>query len=103
MLTNKQKRKFKIVIGIIMLIAVGIVAEYLFEYFTKETSNQMSFFANHLSLGIVLILVGIIAFLLPFTTRTRFGEGKGDNMILVVGILLILCGIITIPLTFLFS
>ena len=101
MLTNNQKRKFKIAIGILMLIALAIVAEYLFEYFTKETTNQMSFFANHLALGFVLIVIGFIAFLLPFTTRTRFGEGKGDNMILVVGILLVLCGILAIPLTFL--
>lgn len=102
MLTNQQKKVFKIIIGICALIALAIGIEYMVEYFINDSANKMSFFANHFSLGIALIFIGIIAFLLPFTTRTRFGEGKGDNMIMIVGVLLVLCGIIAIPLTFLF-
>lgn len=101
MLTNEQKKIFKTVIGIIMLIALVVGVEYAIEYFMNDAQNKMSFFAQHFSFGIILFLIGIIAFLLPFTTRTRFGEGKGDNMMLIVGVLLMLAGIITIPLTFL--
>ncbi len=103
MLTNEQKKVFKIIIGVLMFITLALGVEYLIEYFmNSDAMNNMSFFATHFTFGICLILIGIIAFLLPFQTRTRFGEGKGDNMMLIVGILLVLCGIIAIPITFLF-
>ena len=48
----------------------------------------------------MLMLVGAIAFMLPLTTRTRYGEGKGDNLMIIVAILLVLAGIVTIGITF---
>ena len=100
MLTNEQKRIFKIIIFVLILIILALGAEYLIEYFTHEFENQLSFFARHFTFGLMLILVGGIAFMLPLTTRTRYGEGKGDNLMIIVSILLVLAGIVTIGITF---
>ena len=98
---NKKKiLTVKIIIFVLALMILTLVGEYLYEYFTKDFAD-ISFFAKYFSLGIALILIGIIAFLLPFFTRSRFGDNKGDNTMLVVAILLVLCGIVTIPLSFL--
>ena len=101
MLTNEQKKIIKIIIMVCTAIALLVGVEYIIEYFLSDSTHQISFFASHFTLGIILIFIGIVAFLLPFTTRTRFGEGRGDNMMLIVGVLLILSGIIAIPLSFL--
>ncbi len=102
MLTNEQKKVIKIIIMVCTFIALAVGVEYIIEYFMEGSGHQISFFANHFTLGIILILIGIIAFLLPFTTRNRFGDGRGDNMMLIVGVLLVLSGIIAIPLSFVF-
>ena len=100
MLTDKQKKIFKLIILLAAAIALTCGAEYMIEFFMHSDKSEFSFFASHLSLGLALMFMGVVAFLLPFTTRTRFGDGKGDNMMLIVGILLALSGIITIGLSF---
>ena len=98
---NKNRiQTVKIIIFILIVLVLALGAEYLIEYFNAEHMEDMSFFARHFSLGLALILIGAIAFTLPFLTRTRYGDNKGDNTMLVVAILLLLCGIISIPLTF---
>jgi len=100
MLSKNQKKIAKIVIFVLILIILALGVEYLIEYFTHEFENQLSFFARHFTFGIMLMLVGAIAFMLPLTTRTRYGEGKGDNLMIIVAILLVLAGIVTIGITF---
>ena len=100
MLTDKQKKVFKLIILIAAGIALACGIEYMVEFFIVSDKSQFSFFASHLALGLALMFMGVVAFFLPFTTRTRFGHSKGDNMMLIVGILLVLSGIITIGLSF---
>ena len=100
-MNKKRIQTVKIVIFVLVLLVLTLVGEYLFEYFTHDTYDEISFFAKHFSLGIALILIGCIAFCLPFFTRSRYGDNKGDSAMLIVSILLVLCGIISIPLTFL--
>lgn len=99
-MNKKRIQTVKIIIFVLVLVVLALIGEYLYEYFTNDYFDKLSFFAKHFSLGLALIIIGVIAFLLPFFTRTRYGDNKGDNTMLIVAILLVLVGIITIPLTF---
>ena len=50
---------------------------------------------------ICLFIVGVIALLLPMVGTTKYGDGKGDSMMIVVGFLLMLCAIISVIYSFL--
>lgn len=99
-MNKKRIQTVKIVIFVLVVLVLALGTEYLIEYFSHEHFDEMSFFAQHFTLGIALILIGVIAFILPFLTRTRYGDNKGDNMMLIVSILLVLCGIVAIALSF---
>lgn len=98
---KKKIQTVKIIIFVLAVIILGLIVGYLYEYFTSKTFDDIHFFFKYFALGIALILIGIIAFCLPFFTRTRYGDNKGDNTMLIVAILLVLCGIVSIPLSFL--
>ncbi|MBQ9900106.1 MAG: hypothetical protein IJM36_03135 [Acholeplasmatales bacterium] len=99
-MNKKRIQTVKIIIFVLAVLVLCLVGEYLYEYFTRDFAD-ISFFAKYFSLGLALILIGCIAFCLPFFTRTRYGDNKGDNTMLIVAILLVLCGIVSIPLSFL--
>ena len=100
-MNKKRIQTVKIVIFVLAVLVLALVSGYLVNYFTSPDFNNMWFFFKYFALGLALILIGCIAFCLPFLTRTRYGDNKGDNTMLIVGILLILCGIVSIPLQFL--
>jgi hypothetical protein len=50
---------------------------------------------------IIMILIGIIAILMPLLNGQKVvGENKGDNMMLVVGVLLIVCGLLSVLMSY---
>ena len=91
-----------LVFRIILVIAFIFVVTCTIIYFMEMGSESRSFFSLHFALPTILLLVGIIAIMLSMMSKMSItGESKGDNMMIGVGFLLILCSIITLILSFL--
>lgn len=99
---NKKKSStfeiaFKVFVSIGMLAVVGLVVLY----FIEQNSGKTSYFTQHFSLAIILFVVGVIALFLPRVSNKSYsGENKGDNLMLVVGFLLIISAIFSIVYSF---
>ena len=98
-IANKKKEfKLKIILGIIASIVLVLAVYYGVFYFILEQSN---YFLDHFASMIIMILIGIIAILMPLINNQKIiGENKGDNMMLVVGTLLIICGILSVLISY---
>ncbi|MDE7264305.1 MAG: hypothetical protein K2N64_06560 [Anaeroplasmataceae bacterium] len=84
-----------IVMSFIFVIACTIV------YFIEFDSKNKSYFSLHFAIPVILLLVGIIALLLSCLSKKNYsGESKGDNMMIGVGALLILCSIISLIMSY---
>ncbi len=95
-----KKKNFilKLIMGILATVSVGLIVLYLVELYALE---QVSYFTTHFTTFICLFCIGIIALLLPTLNKKKFsGESKGDSMMLVVGILLIICSFISIMVSY---
>lgn len=97
MLDKKQKFKVKIIIGILAVITVALLVHMLIEIYVIE---NVSYFAKHFTTGICLILCGIIAFLMQLVAKQKYGNNKGDDLMIVVSGLLILCGFIAFIMSY---
>ena len=109
---QKNRRIYFIVILICAIISIILVGELFYEliflhrelpgFFSRVTEDkQTSFFASHFTLGICLMLVGVIAFLMPKASKQRYTSNKSDDIMIVVSLLLFLCAIIAIAISFL--
>lgn len=88
---------FRIVIVIAFLFVVACTAVFLIEM----NNENKSYFSAHFALPISLFLVGVIAILLRYFSKMSLsGESKGDNMMFGVGLLLMLCSIVTLILSY---
>lgn len=97
---NKQKvgilPKIIIAVGMAIIFALGIL------YYVEASKGELSYFTDHFLIGIVLIIVGCIAMFLPSVSKKSFsGDDKGDNMMIGVGILLIICALVAILTSYL--
>ena len=87
---KKKEFKLKIILGVLASIVLILAIYYGTFYFILEKSN---YFLDHFASMIILILIGIIAITMPLLNGQKvIGDNKGDNMMLVVGVLLIICG-----------
>lgn len=95
MLNKKEKLIIKIIIGIMAIISIALVVYYVLDLYAI-TPNELNYYNQHFAFLVCLSLIGVIAILLPMISQQKFSEGKGDSMMIVVGFLLILCGIIAV-------
>lgn len=100
MLSKKDKLALKCIIGTLAIASIALIVYYVIDSMVV-TPDQISYFNQHFSIMVCLILVGIIALLLPMAGKQKFGDGKGDSMMVVVGFLLMLCGIISVIYSYL--
>ncbi|MBD5391141.1 hypothetical protein HDR67_03965 [bacterium] len=100
--TVQQKNKglflaFKIIIFVAFVFVVTCTAIYLLEM----GHENRSYFTIHFALPIVLLFVGVIAIFLSMLSRLSLsGESKGDMLMIGVGLVLFLCSIITLALSY---
>ena len=112
-LQKKKKIKLTIIIAILAVISIGIVIAYITEILilnnnpdnVKGTSyirDHLSFFSKHFSLAISMALVGTIALILVKAGRnnSKFSVNKGEDLILIVALLLYLCAIVALVISF---
>lgn len=112
-LQRKRKRKLTIIIAILAVISIAVVVEYITEILiwnnnpdnvkgTKYIYNHISFFAKHFSLAISMALVGTIAMMLVKANRgeSRFSQNKGEDLMVIVSLLLYLCAIAALVISF---
>ncbi|MCR4897623.1 MAG: hypothetical protein K5892_00195 [Acholeplasmatales bacterium] len=110
---KKRKRKLTIIIAILAVISIAVVVEYIVEILiwnnnpdnvkgTQYIYKHISFFAKHFSLAISMALVGTIAMMLVKANRgeSRFSQNKGEDLMVVVSLLLYLCAIAALIIPF---
>ncbi len=90
------------VFRIIIFIAFVLIVACTILYFVEFNSETKSYFTMHFALPCILFMVGIIAILMAaLSIQSISGESKGDNFMIVVGILLVLCSIISLVWSYL--
>lgn len=96
-----HKKGIFLAFRIIVYVAVAVVVGLAVLYFIESTNQTMSFFSLHFAVPIILAMIGIIAILLPKLTKKSYsGDTKGDNFMTLVGVLLILCAVMSLGLSF---
>ena len=98
-ISNDKKKIFKIILAVLSLAVVAIGLEAAVELVFLE-NHTPSYFVKHFSFGLVLMLIGVMAFLMTQVAKRRYDGGKGDELMLVVSVLLILSGIIAIVISY---
>ena len=109
---QKNRRIYFIIILICAVISIILVGELFYEliflhrelpgfYNRGIIENPTSFFTSHFTLGICLTLVGVIAFLMPKASKQRYSSSKSDEVMVIVSLLLFLCAIIAVAISFL--
>ena len=79
------------------MLASGI---YYAVSYIQESTN---YFIDHFLSAIMLICIGVMALLMPqLNQRTLKGENKGDNLMLFVGFGLIILGLLSILVSYIF-
>lgn len=95
MLDKKTRQIFQIIMIIVAALALTMGAITLY-YVFGFGGDKMPYFVNYYGMGVTLMLTGVLAFLLTYTSQTKYqGNGK-DSMMIVVAGLLMLCGILAI-------
>ena len=88
----------KVVIIISMIIIIGITGFYFYEILGEK---EPSYFSVHFALPIIFMVVGILAILLPMANKEKLTTNdKGDKMMPVIGVILILVAIISCIFSF---
>ena len=88
----------KVVIIISMVIIMGITGFYLYEIFGEK---EPSYFSVHFALPIVFMVVGVLAILLPKANKQNLStDDKGDKMMPIIGVLLIVFALFSCFLSF---
>ena len=103
MLSDKTKFKLKIILIALLVIILGIVAELLVEIFAfklRDSSYELSFWANHFSIGVALILVGAVAFIMPLLSKQKYADDSKDSLMIIVSGLLIISGLVAMIYSF---
>ena len=109
---QKNRRLYFIIILICAVISIILVGELFYEliflhrelpgFFSRMTTDKSSsFFTSHFTLGICLALIGVIALLMPKASKQRYSNNRSDDIMIIVSLLLFLCAIIAIVISFL--
>ncbi len=97
----KQKRQIIFILKLIMLICVFLIVTLIVLWLVDLSDNEINFFNHHFLLPTCLFLVGVIALCLPNSiNKSKFSDNKGDKMMPVIGIMLIVCALLSIFLSF---
>lgn len=95
---NTVSKKIKIIFYFIIFIILSLGVYYLIEVFS---GGEPSYFTQHFLGAIALVCTGIVALLMPLVTTSKLsGSTQGDSLMLIVGILLILCGLLSIVISY---
>ena len=88
--------KIIMTIGMVIIFALG--ALYYYESFVV---GELSFFTTHFLIGIVLAIIGCFAIYMTTVSQKSYsGDDRGDKMMFVIGLILFLCAIISILVSF---
>ncbi|MCI9182692.1 MAG: hypothetical protein HFG90_05490 [Acholeplasmatales bacterium] len=95
--TSQKNTPLMSIFRVIILIAFVVVMSCTILYFVEMNSDNKSYFTIHFALPLILFMVGIIAlFMAMLSKQSLTGESKGDNLMIVVGILLMVCSVIAL-------
>lgn len=98
---QQQNKGIFLAFKIIILIAFIFVVTCTIIYFMEMGHENRSYFSMHFALPIVLLFVGVIAIMLSLLSRLSLsGESKGDMLMIGVGLVLFVCSIITLALSY---
>jgi len=94
-------KKTKLIIrSIIAVLLVGAIT-FSVLFFINLVREEKIYWITHFGACIILIFVSGIAFLLPVLNQTKYvGDGKGDSLMLIVGILLFLTALLSIGISY---
>ena len=87
----------RFIIGLMALVTLGLGIYY----FMDTSDASISYFTEHFLSAVALFCIGVIALLLPVLNGTKLsGTNQGDSLMIVVGILLMLCAILSIIMSY---
>jgi zinc transporter ZupT len=95
-------KKLELLIRIIVILSIvlllGLTVYYAIFYFIKEESN---YFLDHFASMCMMVLIGINAIFTTILNKNKIsGDNKNDKLMIVVGILLIICGLLSLLISF---
>ncbi len=96
----KQKRQIIFTLKLIMLICAMLIITLIVLFLIDLADSEINYFNQHFMLPSCLFLVGVIAMILPNVTKSKFSDNKGDKMMPVVGIMLIVCALLSLFLSY---
>lgn len=96
----KQKRQINFILKLIMLISIVTILTLLVLWLIDLGDSNLNYFNRHFLLPTCLFLVGVIAIILPNVTKSKFSDNRGDKMMPIVGIMLIVCAFLSLFLSF---
>ena len=99
---DEKTKKFMTVVKIILGVLIAIVLACGIYYAINVFNETTNYFIDHFLSAIMLASIGVMALLMPqLNQRTLRGENKGDNMMLIVGVGLIILSIMSIVVSYL--
>ena len=93
--TPQKNTPLMSIFRVIILIAFVVVMSCTILYFVEMNSDNKSYFTIHFALPLILFMVGIIALFMAMLSKQSL-TGEGDNLMIVVGILLMVCSVIAL-------
>ncbi len=94
--SNRTRFILKVILLASAIIAAGVGLYLVICMF----SGIENYFTKHIGLALVLVFVGIIAFILPVLAKKKYQDDPKDKVMFVVGVLLILFAILTVILSY---
>lgn len=96
----KQKKRITFILKLIMLLLAATIILLVVLMLIDMGDGSVNYFNRHFLLAVCLSSVGVIAMILPYVTKSKFSDNKGDKMMPIVGIMLIVCAIISIFISY---
>ena len=97
----KQKRQIIFTLKLIMLISLLLIITLIILWLFDLADKELNYFNQHFLIPSCLFLVGVIAIILPnVINKSKFSDNRGDKMMPIVGIMLIVCALLSIFLSY---
>ena len=90
----------KVLYMIVVILTIAYSAWMFIQVYVVKKSN---YFFEHFGLGLTLVLIGVCGFLLPIINEfnPNSSDNKGDGLMMLIGIIMMIFGLGTILFTFL--
>lgn len=90
----------KVLYMIVVILTIAYSAWMFIQVYVVKKSN---YFFEHFGLGLTLVLIGVCGFLLPIINKfnPNSSDNKGDGLMMLIGIIMMIFGLGTILFTFL--